>query len=305
MKKVLVIYYSQSGQLKSIIENISSSLSNSNEIEVDFEVLKPQPEYPFPWKDEFFDCFAESVKGIPCELAPLKINTNTKYDLVILGVQSWYLSPSVPVRSFLKSDSAKKLLSNTPVITIHGARNMWASSQEIIKKELNQLNSQLVANIALADKNFNYISAITIILWLVDGNKGPYKILPNAGISEKDIEQSKEFSPLILDALLSDKLGSLHNNLLKKNSVYIRFNVMNIEFTARKIFVKFANYVDKKATGTRARKNRIKHFKYYLLFVLFVLSPIVSLIYTIIRFLLFPFANKQLSYYKGVVLKQK
>lgn len=303
MKKVLVIYYSQSGQLKSIIENVTSSLYKDENIKLDIEVLKPQPDYPFPWKDEFFDSFAESVKGIPCELAPFSINPETKYDLVILGIQTWYISPSVPVTAFLKSASAKQILNNTPIITVHGSRNMWVSSQEIIKKHLHTLNSKLVANIALADKSENYISAITIIRWLVHGNKGPYKLLPMAGVREKDIEHSKVFSPIIKDALENNNFDNLHQDLLKQNSVFIRFNIMNIEFTARKIFVKFANYVDKKPTGTSARKKRINHFKYYLLFVLFVLSPVVSIIYSLLRILLFPLANKQLAYYKGIKLK--
>lgn len=304
VRKVLVVYFSQTGQLTKIINNVLTNFYDDSEIQVDIEILKPEPEYPFPWKGDFFDPMPDSVKGTPCQLGSFTFNPETKYDLIILGIQSWFLSPSVPVTSFLKSADGQKVINSTPVITIHGSRNMWFSSQEFVKKHIHNAGGNLVANIALADKHQNYISAITIIKWLVHGNKGPSKLLPEAGISTTDIERAKLFSPKIKKALAENNYKPLHANLLKLNSVYIRFHIMNIEFTARKIFVKFANYIDRKEVGTQERKKRINQFKIYLLFVLFVLSPLVAILYRFIRILFFPLANKQINYYKGITLKQ-
>lgn len=302
MKKILVVYYTQSGQLKRIIDNILSSAINNKSIQVYFEELKPEPAYPFPWRKAFFDCFAESVKEIPCELQNFANDAETKYDLVILGIQTWYISPSIPITSFLKSDFAKKVLKDTPVITVHGSRNMWVSAQEIIKKQLHNLGARLVANIALADKHSNYISAITIIRWLINGDKGPFRFLPAAGISEYDIEKAKNFSPVITESLIKSDYNKLHQDLLKQDSVYLKYHIMKIEFVAKKIFIKFADYVDRKPWGDPKRNKRITHFKIYLLFVLFGLSPIVSVIQQIIRYLFFPLTNKKLAYYRGIAL---
>ena len=82
MKKILVIYYTQSGQLKKIIDSVLSPILEIESIELYFELIKPVQDYPFPWGKKFFDCFPESVKGIPCKLEPkekqqIKQSTNT------------------------------------------------------------------------------------------------------------------------------------------------------------------------------------------------------------------------------------
>ena len=98
MKKVLVIYYSQTGQLTEIVSSITSELKNSEEFELIYEEIQPKTPYPFPWTGkQFFQAFPESVQEIPCELYPVKCDPVEQYDLVILAYQIWYLSPSIPV----------------------------------------------------------------------------------------------------------------------------------------------------------------------------------------------------------------
>ena len=56
MKNVLVIYYSQSGQLESIAQNIAKPFLNSEEIKVTFHEIQLEKPFPFPWdKTSFFD----------------------------------------------------------------------------------------------------------------------------------------------------------------------------------------------------------------------------------------------------------
>ena len=107
MKRILAIYYSQSGQLKNIIDSVISPIRTEKDIEIDYLQLKPTTDYPFPWKNEFFNCFPESVKGIPCSMEPYNLDLDKDYDLILLGHQPWYLSPSIPVWSFLSSKEAQ------------------------------------------------------------------------------------------------------------------------------------------------------------------------------------------------------
>ena len=65
MKKILVVYYSQTGQLKRIVDSILSPVES--QVEITYEELKPVPAFPFPWNGmPFFQAFPESVKEIPC-----------------------------------------------------------------------------------------------------------------------------------------------------------------------------------------------------------------------------------------------
>ena len=105
MKKVLVITFSQSGQLDQIVSNISSQFSN--DIHLHYEKLKPVPAFPFPWKDiSFYDAMPESVRMIPANIETPVFNPDDDFDLIILGYPIWFLSPPIPLTTFLKSDGS-------------------------------------------------------------------------------------------------------------------------------------------------------------------------------------------------------
>ena len=48
-KKVLVIHYSQSGQLNRLVQAVCTPLLQDKKIKVDFLNIEPEIDYPFPW----------------------------------------------------------------------------------------------------------------------------------------------------------------------------------------------------------------------------------------------------------------
>ena len=96
MKRALVIIYSQTGQLKKIVDSVTVRLRE--DFELVFEELKPVPSYPFPWQGrQFFHVFPESVQEIPCVLEPFEFNPDQDFDLVILAYQVWFSISLPPV----------------------------------------------------------------------------------------------------------------------------------------------------------------------------------------------------------------
>ena len=66
MKKILVIYYSQSGQLTEIVRSVLRPLEKNEAISVTYEELRPIKQFPFPWtRHEFLDAFPEAFQEIP------------------------------------------------------------------------------------------------------------------------------------------------------------------------------------------------------------------------------------------------
>ncbi|KAF0199920.1 MAG: hypothetical protein FD166_348 [Bacteroidetes bacterium] len=302
--RVLVVYYTQSGQLKEIIDSVVAPLRLDSDIVIDYEELRPVSDYPFPWGDAFFDCFPECVMDIPCALQPFSFNPETDYDLIILACQSWFLSPSIPIASFLKTTEAQRLLRDRNVITLHGIRNMWVSAQEIIKRKLLATGASLVGNIVLADRHNNWIAAITIVRWLVHGKRGPTGILPRAGVSDADISNASRFGEILIDSMRTGNYDDLQQKLVAAGAVRVKFDLLLIEKNARKIFVKFAlNVIQRSTISAEKRSAGISIFKGYLLFALFLLSPFISVIFTIAGILIYPVARKQIRYYQGIVLK--
>ncbi|WP_433834606.1 dialkylrecorsinol condensing enzyme DarA [Flavobacterium anhuiense] len=300
MKNVLVIYYSQSGQLESIARNIAKPFLNSEEINLTFHEIQLEKPFPFPWnKDSFFDAFPESFLQIPTALKPVPEEIlNTKFDLILFHYQVWYLSPSIPINSFLKSEDAKKILNNTPVITISGSRNMWIMAQEKIKVLLRKANANLVGNVALVDRVGNLISVITIVEWMFSGVKKKYLgIFPLPGVSEKDIEESSQFGEIMLDSLQQNNLAQLQPKLVNAGAVKISSYLVTVDKTANKIFNKWSNIIYK---NQKNRKQLLKVFNVYLFLAIWLISPIVYILHLITYPLKLKTIKKETQYYQGV-----
>ncbi|MET3979649.1 hypothetical protein ABIB62_002236 [Mucilaginibacter sp. UYP25] len=270
-KKVLAIYYSQSGQLGQIIDYLTTPLVEAGasvEI-VNIQLTKP---FPFPWTaDTFFSVMPDCVLDITAELEPFELK-ETSYDLVILGYQAWFLSPSIPFNSLMQQAKLKAAIQNIPVITVTGARNMWLNAFVRVKKLINAAGAKLVGNIALVDTHPNPISFITIFHWMLHGKKDKYlNIFPPPGVSESDIKHTGVFGQSVLTHLNNDNWDGLQTELVKKGAVKLNYNLMIIETVAGKIFGLWANFIVKR----RNRAFWLSAFKYYLLIAFWIVAPIV------------------------------
>ena len=304
MKKVLIITFSQSGQLDEIVSNISNNFSD--DIHVHYEKLKPVPSFPFPWKDiSFYDAMPESVRMIPANIETPSFNLHDDYDLIILGYPIWFLSPPIPLTTFLKSDEARRVMKGKPVITVIGARNMWVMAQEDIKKMIKENGGILKGNIALHDRHNNLSSVVTIIYWMMTGKKERYLgLFPQPGIADADIRDAKRFAPVITDALQRNDFGDLHSKLLLLKAVELSPNVVSTEEKGKKIFGIWSKFILKKGgVGSLQRVRRLLMFKWYLMFVIFVVSPIVSGFFYLTWPLFFLRIRKKMKYYSGILLK--
>lgn len=308
MKNVLVIHYSQSGQLTEILGNITQSLFTSDEINVTHLKLEMENEFPFPWpRNEFYGAFPETFLQVPSKLKPIPQEIlNGSYDLVILGYQVWYLTPSIPTNSFLTSEEAKILLNNRPVITVIGCRNMWIMAQEKVKRLLKNLDAQLVGNIALVDRHINHISVITIAQWMFTGVKKRFLgIFPKPGVSQKDIDESTKFGTVILKHLKIGNYTTLQEDLLKVGAVRIKPFLITVDQRANVIFKKWANFIGSKSRkGENKRNLLVNFFSFYLLLAIWVLAPVVFIFFLLTYFPLKKRINKQKLYYSSVEIKE-
>src|SRR5262249_32355351 len=153
MKRVLVVSFSQTGQLDAIVRNLIAPLQNHAEISLRRTFLGPAEPYPFPWPLlRFFDIFPECVYLDPAPIAPITVPSDEVYDLIIIAYQVWFLSPSMPMTAFLKSEAARRLLAGKPVITVVACRNMWAMAHEKMKTLLSNIGARLIDNVVLTDR---------------------------------------------------------------------------------------------------------------------------------------------------------
>ena len=302
-KNILVIYYSQTGQLEDIVRNIAKPFeTQKEEYDVTYYNIQLKEDFPYPWPgDVFFDTFPESYLQIPKEILPPSEEVlNKKYDLILFGYQVWFLTPSIPIISFLKSGYAAQLLKDTPVVTISGTRNMWMLSQEKLKVYLRDLKAKLVGNIALVDRHDNYTSVLTIVRWLTKGQKEKTGLLPAAGVSDEEIAGSVKYGDIIKKHFRSNDLENLQPDLVKNGAIEIRPFLVRVEKVGNKIFTVWSNLIIKKK---EKRPLLIKFFKVYLMTAIWVISPVVLVLHLLTTPIFWFKRQKQKRYLQGINLK--
>ncbi len=199
-KRVLVIYYSQSGQLSDVVQSITAPMAANDELELVYECLQPLKPYPFPWPFlQFFDTFPETVYDQPEPIEALSPRTEGDFDLVILAYQVWFLSPAQPITAFLQSAAAERLLRGKAVVTVIACRNMWLMAQEKMKQQLQRLGGRLIDNIVLTDPAHSAATFFSTPMWVLTGNKGPFffGLIPEAGVSPEEIRNAARFGEAI------------------------------------------------------------------------------------------------------------
>ena len=295
-KKVLAIYYSQTGQLREIIDNFCIPLEE-NGIDVEKVNIKLKDDYAFPWTGKsFFSVMPTCVLGLTEELSPFVLKESS-YDLIILGYQAWFLSPSIPFNSLMLDPLFRQALKGTPVITITGARNMWVNAFRGVKRLLAAAGAKHVGNIALVDRHLNLISFVTIFHWMLHGKKDRYlHVFPKPGVSALDISNTRVFGSVTLTFLQKTEWDGLQDELVENKAMDLKYHLMFIESKAGGMFRAWANFIIR-------RKNRtfwLSVFKYYLLFSLFILAPVV---FVIDRVFFNPFFSKQIRAAKQSILR--
>lgn len=288
------------------IDAVLKPFLGNPEYKVDYELIKPKKQLPYPWKySEFFDVFPENVHGVPFDLEPLTIDTNTNYDLVFIGYQPWFLSICRPINSFLLSDAAKKLLNEKPVVTIINCRNMWLGAQEKMKKRLLDLNAKLVGNIVFPDRSSNLTSLVTVLAFELKGVKEKYMgLFPRFGVSEKDLEAAPQVGKLIETALKQNNFDKLQDLIAAKDFVTVKPNLLLMEGRGRALFPLYANFVSKKGTASsEERKGRVRTFGIVLPTAILILSPIITIVSRLAPLLAYGKMKKQIQYYQQNSLK--
>ena len=204
MKTVLVINYSQAGQLAEITAQVVAPLRAAGH-QVHVETLVPVTAFPWPWPIvDFVDAFPECVQLDAPPLQPLSIPADRDFDLVVLSYQVWYLSPALPMTAFLQSPAGRRLIAGKPVITLVACRNMWLSAQETMRRLIAEAGGQLRDHLAFTDQGPALATFLTTPRWVLTGRRDRWLGLPPAGVAPEEIHKAGRFGRALADALDHD-----------------------------------------------------------------------------------------------------
>jgi hypothetical protein len=290
MAKIVVFYYTQTGQTLQIAQAVCQLLAAAGHAIIYKEIIPEQPlPYPCSAKD-FFQAFPESRAAIPCKIHPVDWSGTDGADLVIIAWQVWFLSPSLPFHAFFQNAGVQQYLKGKNIVTVNGCRNMWVMAQRKVQSYISDAAGTLVGNIVLQDRHPNLVSVITIIRWLFYGKKEKSGWLPAAGVSAADLAHAPAFGKIIANSLHAGDRGNLQEQLVAAGAIRYKPAIVFMEKAGYRLFGIWSKFILRSAKNNPARRTLyLKLFKYYLFFVLYFIAPFGLIFF----YLTFPFRRKQ------------
>lgn len=289
-RRVLFVYFSQSGQMARVAHAIAAPLIGDGH-DVTTIALEPERPFPFPWPFwQFLDAFPESVAHDPPRLKPW--HAEGRFDLIVLCYTVWYLSPAPPITALLKSEEGRRLLRDTPVITVTACRNMWVMAQEQVKVFLQAAGARHCDHVALVDPGPALATFITTPRWMFTGRRTPMWGMPAAGLAESAVAATARFGKAIARALADGTLDGSRPVLRELGAAKIDPALLTSERIGRRSFTVWSRLV--RAAGTAGSPSRLPVLAIYLTFLVVAIVTVVP-VTMLIRAVLQPLVRARLE----------
>ena len=300
MKRVLVVHFSQTGQLARVVRQLVSPMTAAADAELVEEELRPRQPYPFPWPFwRFLDVMPETVLLEPPALEPLSVRADEHFDLIVLAYQVWYLAPSGPMTAFLKSQTGRQLLRGRPVVTAIACRNMWLMAQEVVKRLIQEAGGQLRDNVVFTDQGNALATFITTPRWLLTGRRDAFWGLPAAGVAEEEIANADRFGRALLNALRTNRERENAPMLAGLGAASVDPRLIFSEHAGQRAFSTWSRLIRfGGAPGSIGRSPLLALFCVYLVAMILTIVPASLLLQRLMRPLLAGRLELQRAYYE-------
>jgi hypothetical protein len=197
--KAVVYLYSQTGQMREVAEAFTAPLLDRG-WEIRWVDVTPRVAFPFPWPiRRFFGAFPAAVDpdALVDLVEPAGGFATEPDELVILAYQVWFLAPSIPIRSLLKSHP--EAFRDRRVLSLIACRNMWYSAAIEMRGLLRSAGARSVGVVATTDTQPQAISLVTTLRWLLTGRREPFLWFARAGVGTTELDRVADMGRLIAD----------------------------------------------------------------------------------------------------------
>jgi len=295
MKRILVLYYSQSGDVKRVAETLMEPMKAAD-AELVWAPIVPDVEYPSPWRNihRFFNEMPECVLGIPPGVTTPSISPDEHFDLIVLAYQVWFLSPSPPIQGFFQTDRVR-LLCGCPVITVSVSRNMWHRASLKMRQLLADAGAVHIDNIVVTHQGPAWATFVTTTRTLFTGKRDRlWGVFPPAGIAEGEFERARRLGEALAGQVGTIDFGTGRSLLRGLGAVEVNRRYVIPEWVASQVFPFWARVI--RLFGRLGRPWR--HVGIFLFIHFLLLMIVTGIPMTILTLpVVYPFVRKPMNGY--------
>jgi hypothetical protein len=210
--KVLFVYFTYTKQTLKVLEAMTEVFRGRGcEVEhaaidlTDRRYTARFHEFPMPRP------FIELIGMIPAEIfrktGEISIPDQARrgdYDLVCIGSPTWWLSTSVPIRSYLESEGAAAALNGTAFATVVVCRRYYGHNLRTVKKLATERGGKYLDGIHFAYEGGQVKSLLSLISYLGSGEYRKRYLgvpIPPTNIQEDQLDTARNFANGLADRL--------------------------------------------------------------------------------------------------------
>lgn len=214
--RVLLLYYTYSGQSLKVLEAAGEVFAQRGH-----QVDKAPIEFTDPRYAERFSRFPMQ-RVWPDMLSVLKAQNNGEtgeiatpdtvrdgdYDLICIGSPTWWKAPSMPIRSFLKSAEARKLLDGKPFAVFTVCRHYWQENYAEVCKLAAECGGRYTDEIHFSYPGDTVRSMLSLTSYLGSGSYRERYLgvrLPPTNIQPEQLEQARAFAARLADRVFGGR----------------------------------------------------------------------------------------------------
>jgi hypothetical protein len=223
--RVLFVYYTFSQQTHAVVEAMAKVLRERGCDVALAKIEFTEPRYQerfttFPFRHVYLDLFgmlpAQVRKATGHFRLPPELMKDD-YDFVCIGSPTWWLTTSMPIRSFLKSEFAAKLLMGKRFSAFVVCRRYWGFNLKTVREIGTQQGGHFVSGTHFVHAGGQIMSMLSLLSFLGKGVDRPRYLgirIPPASLKPDYLAQSKRFASDIADRLGAALAGTSHEQVM-------------------------------------------------------------------------------------------
>ncbi len=213
--RVLLLYYTYTGQSLKVLEAAAEVFRERGcqveraEIEfTDQRYAKRFSSFPMRhvWPD-MMSVLSAQKRGETGEIRTPDTVRNGEYDLICIGSPTWWQTVSMPLRSFLKSDEARKLFSGKPFAVFVVCRQYWRENLAAVRELAERQGGQFVDEVHFTYPGDPLRSMLSLTSYLGSGQYREKYLgvrIPSTNVQPEQLEHTRKFAAGLADRLFDE-----------------------------------------------------------------------------------------------------
>jgi hypothetical protein len=211
---VLFVYHTYTQQTLKVVEAMAGVLRDRGSDVFLAAIEFTDPRYADRFKEfPMRHPYREVLGMIPAELLRDRASgqiripnvvTERQYDLVCIGSHTWWLSTSVPIRSFMESETAGRLLKGRRFAVAVVCRRYWQHNLKTVRRLGTERGGIFVDGIHFSYEGGQVRSLLSLCSYLGSGEYRQRYLgvqIPTTNIQEYHLKQARGFATGLADRL--------------------------------------------------------------------------------------------------------